>query len=486
MEANVEAIIKKITNDLHNASDLKTRFLHIKGQKIAYVFLESVTSGDAISEFIVRALTFDIKQNQKPIFQSLFQSLQNNIPNNSLKVVEKYQDIFFYLASGFTLIFVDGVKKFLALETRRDLSRGISESSSEGIIRGPKDSFTETHTVNQGLIRKRIKDSNLIIEDIFIGRRTQSKVSLLYMHDITDLKKVEMIKKKLQQIDVDSILDSGSIREFLVTEQKSAFPKMISTERPDLVCTSILDGKIAILVENSPYALVIPGLLIDFFKNPEDYYQKPINSTVTRILRMVAFVLTILVPALYISITTFQIQVLPTTLLTSLFYQRLHVPFPTAFEIILLLIVFEILRECDIRIPSAMGTSMSIVGGLVLGDAAVSAGLVSQASVIIVAITSISGLLFSDIDMINGIRLWRFIFILFSSFFGMIGFTVCFILFTTRLSSLTIMGVPYLTPISPLQVTGIQDSITRIPKNKDTKRPSYLSPWNRYKMGGRK
>lgn len=486
MHSNIHKVVQKITDDLHNPSDLKTRFLNVKGHKIAYLFMESVTSGDTISEFIVRSITFDIKQNTQPFFETFFQNLQNNISNNSLKTIENYRDVFFYLASGFTLIFIDGNKKALALETRKDLSRGITESSSEGIIRGPKDSFTETHTTNQGLIRKRIKDPNLVIEDIFVGRRTQSKVSLLYMYDITDLKKVNQIKKKLDKIDVDSILDSGHIREFLVTKQKSVFPKMISTERPDLACTSLLDGKIVILVENSPYALIIPGLFIDFFKNPEDYYQKPANATFTRFLRVIAFILTILVPALYISITTFQIQVLPEKLLTSLFYQRLDVPFPTAFEIILLLIVFEILRECDIRIPSAMGTSMSIVGGLVLGDAAVSAGLVSQASVIIVAITSISGLLFSDIDMINGIRLWRFIFILFSSFFGMIGFTLCFVLLTVQLSSLTVLGVPYLSPISPFHFIGIKDSIIRTPKNKDDKRPIYLSPKNRYKLGGKR
>lgn len=486
MDPNIDKIVKKITTDLHNPSDLKVRFLDVKGHKIAYLFMESVTSGDTISEFIVRSITFDIKQNKQPFFENFFQNLQNNISNNSLKVIQDYKDTFFYLASGFTLIFIHGSKKALALETRRDLSRGITESSSEGIIRGPKDSFTETHTVNQGLIRKRIKDPNLVIEDIFMGRRTQSKISLLYMYDITDLKKVEEIKQKLKKVDVDSILDSGHIREFLVTKQKSVFPKMISTERPDLACTSILDGKIVILVENSPYALIIPGLFIDFFKNPEDYYQKPANATFTRFLRVIAFALTILVPALYISITTFQIQVLPEKLLTSLFYQRLNVPFPTAFETILLLIVFEILRECDIRIPSAMGTSMSIVGGLVLGDAAVSAGLVSQASVIIVAVTSISGLLFSDIDMINGIRLWRFIFILFSSFFGMIGFTLCFILFTVKLSSLKVMDVPYLSPISPFHIVGLKDSVIRISKNRDDKRPTYLSPKNRYKLGGRK
>lgn len=486
VDKNVDKMIQKITEEVHYAGDLKTRTLTIKGHKLAYLFMESVSSGGTISEFIVRSMTFDMKQNKDSLFTNLFNNLENTISNSSLKILDEYNDISFYLASGFTIILVNGYQKAIALETRKDLSRGITESSSEGIIRGPKDSFTETHATNLGLIRKRIKDPNLVIEDVFIGKRTKTKVSTLYMYDIVDLDKAKQIKKKLSRIDVDGILDSGHIREFLVTKQKSVFPKMISTERPDLVCTSLLNGKIAILVESSPYALIIPALFIDFFHNPEDYYQKPSNVTLTRFLRVIAFLLTILVPALYISIMTFNSNILPEKLLVSLYHQRLSVPFPTSFEVIILLIVFEILRECDIRTPSAMGTSMSIVGGLVLGDAAVSAGIVSPITIIIVAVTSISGLLFSDIDMINGIRFWRLLFILFSTFFGIIGFTLCLILLVTKLSHLKVLGTDYLSPISPLNMTGLKDSIVRIPKNKDDKRPNYLSEKNTYKLGGKK
>lgn len=486
MQTNLEQMIQKITDDLHNSSDLKVRTLTVKKHKIAYFFLESVSGGDTISEFIVRSMTFDIKQTKGNVFENLFTQLQNSIANSSLTTTDTYDDILFLLASGFTIILVDGFQKAITLETRKDLSRGVTESSSEGIIRGPKDSFTETHATNLGLVRKRIKDPNLVIEDEIVGRRTKTKVSTLYMYDIADLDKVSIIKKKLQEIDVDGILDSGHIREFLVTKQKSVFPKMISTERPDLVCSSLLNGKIVLLVESSPYALIIPALFIDFFHNPEDYYQKPSNVTLTRFLRITAFLLTIFVPALYISVMTFNSRILPEQLLITLYHQRLSVPFPTSFEIILLLIIFEILRECDIRTPSAMGTSMSIVGGLVLGDAAVSAGIVSPIAVIVVAITSISGLLFSDIDMINGIRFWRLLFILFSTFFGIIGFTLCLILLVTKLAHLKSMGTSYLAPISPLNTTGLKDSIIRIPKNKDDKRPNYLSEKNTYKLGGKK
>lgn len=486
MNPNIETMITKITETFHQSSDLKIRRLTIKNHKIAYLFMEGVCSGSTISEFVVHSMTFDIKQNKKQFFQNLFQNLQNTIPNDSLTILEKEEDIPYYLSSGFTIILVDGYTKAILIETRQDLSRGVSESSSEGIIRGPKDSFTETHATNIALVRKRLKDSNFVVKDTIVGRRTKTKVSTLYIHDIAELDKVNHIIKKLAEIDVDGILDSGNIREFLIAKQNSTFPKVISTERPDLVCHALLNGKIVILVENTPYALIIPALFIDFFHNPEDYYQNPANVNLTRCLRIIAFLMTILVPALYISIMTFNMNILPDQLLISLYHQRLEVPFPTSFEIILLLIIFEILRECDIRIPSAMGTSMSIVGGLVLGDAAVSAGIVSPIAVIIVAVTSISGLLFSDIDMINGIRFWRFLFILFSTFFGIIGFTICFMILIVKLANLKILGTDYLSPISPLNTVGLKDALIRTPKNKDKERPSYLTTKNKIRLGGKK
>ena len=486
MKKNIDTLIKKIKNDNYNSSDIKSRIINIKNYKIGYMFLESVSSGDAITNTILRSITFDVKQNGISFFSNIFSTLKNTIPNSNMTIIKKYNDLFSYLSSGFTLVFVEGYSEIIAFETRSELSRGISESSSEAVIRGPKDSFTESHSTNIGLIRKRIKDQNLVISEQTIGRRTKTKVSTIYIHDIADNSKVKQIIDKLNTIDVDGILDSGNIREFLFTKQKTIFPKVISTERPDLASNALLNGKIIILVENTPYALIIPALFIDFFHSPEDHYQQPSNVTFTRLLRICAFILTIFVPALYISIMTFNIGILPEKMLISLYYQRLSVPFPTSFEIILLLIIFEILRECDIRTPNAMGASMSIVGGLVLGDAAVSAGIVSPICIIVVAITSISGLLFSDIDMINGIRFWRLIFILFSSFLGIIGFTLCLMIFVIELAQIKTLGVDYLSPISPFNFVGFKDSITRMPKNVDDKRPDYLAKQNKYKLGGKK
>lgn len=483
MDKKLEKWVNHIKEMSTNSGDLKIRVLPFQGKKVATVYFESVSSGSNINDFILKALVYAKKPQ---FFQKVFLNLQNQIPSNNVKILTTYEDVFFHLASGFTCLFLDGYPKAIAIETRKELSRSISESSSESIIRGPKDSFTENHSTNLGLIRKRIKDPNLVITDLFLGKRTKTKVSIIYIKDIADTKKVNRILEKLKQINVDGILDSGHIREFLIRHQNTVFPKVISTERPDLACSSLLNGKIVIMVESTPYVLIIPALFFDFFKNPEDYYQMPINISFTRILRYLAFFITIMAPAIYIAITTFHIEMLPSSLLFSLYTQKFHVPFPTAFEVLLLMITFEILKECDIRTPSAMGTSMSIVGGLVLGDAAVSAGIVSSISVIMVAITSISGLLFSDIDMINGIRFWRLFFILASTFLGMIGFILALIIFISKLSSVKVMGIDYLTPLTPFNFVGFKDSFFRLPKNKDKYRPSYLTDKNQKKLGDSK
>ena len=291
-----------------------------------------------------------VKRDGHSFFENLFKSLKNTISNSHLKIVTTYDDVCFHLSSGYTVIFVEKENKAIVVETKNTLDRGVTESTSESVVRGPKDSFTENNSTNLGLIRKRIKDYNLWFDETTVGRRTKTKVTIAFINDIVDKKNVDEIKKKLQTIDIDGILDSGTIREFLIKNQKSAFPKFKSTERPDLACNSLLDGKIIILVENSPFVLITPGLFVDFLHTPEDDFQKSINTNFTRILRTVAFFLTIATPSFYIAITTFNQQMIPNELLISLAIQREGVPFPTAFELIILITTFEILRESDIRI----------------------------------------------------------------------------------------------------------------------------------------
>ncbi len=458
-------MISRIKKRLGNSSDIVNRQIN----NITYIYLESVSSDDKISNFLNKSITTIDN------FDDLLNKLENSIYNSHITTLNDLEECYYYLTSGYTCLFIKGYTKYIAIETKTKLDRGITESSSEPLIRGPKDSFTENHAINIGLIRKRIKDPNLWIEEKKIGRRTKTKVSLIYIKDIAESRNIKIIKKHLNDIDIDGILDSGYIRDYLETKQKSSFPKMISTERPDLTCQNLLNGKIVILVENSPIVLILPATLDDFLKSSEDYYQKSINATFSRILRYIAFLVTILTPSLYIALMTFNQEMIPDQLLISLAGQRSQVPFPTFIEVLIFIIVFEILREADIRSPSVSGASMSIVGALVLGDAAVAAGIVSPIVIIVVAITSICELVFSDMDMSNAIRQWRLIFIFSTIFTGIIGIVVAGMILIIKLCSIESLNTPYLIPFSPLNTNVFKDSIILAPANKRTKRPDYIT-----------
>lgn len=457
--------IDYLTNLNNNSADIVSRIID---NKIGYIFLESVSSDDKISNFLNKSIL------KRTTIRTLYKSIKNKIYNSNLLTNTNLDELFTYLASGFTIIFVEGYSEAIIVETKNVLDRGIVESTVEPIIRGPKDSFTENYATNIGLIRKRIKDNNLFFDEIKIGRRSKTKVSVVYINDIADKEKVKKIKDKLNCIDIDAIIDSAYIREFM-EDDSTVFPKVISTERPDLTCTSLLDGKIIIMVENTPVVLIFPGLFVDFFHSPEDYYQKPLNVSFSRFLRLICFFITISVPAIYIALMTFNPEIIPDQLLISLATQREGVPFPTAIEVLIFVIIFEILREADIHSPNISGSAISIVGALILGDAAVNAGVVSPIVIIVVAITSISELVFYDVDMINAVREWRIIFIVASLAMGLIGLVVAIIIFITKLVSLECLDIPYLTPITPNYFKQWKDAIIRLPRNKLKDRPKYLA-----------
>lgn len=483
IDKRINDAFKHINEITGNSSDIVTRVIKIGQKKVGYVYLESVSSDDKISDFLVRGLSWDAKNTNVNLFDHMFSTLENTIINSKMNVIETYDEVFYHLASGFTVVFVEGYQKAISVETRIKLDRGVVESTTEAIVRGPKDSFTENHNMNIGLIRKRIKDPKLWFTEIKVGTRTKTKVAISYLSDVVDKDKIDRIKKRLKSINIDGIIDSGYLRDFLTSSKFGDFPRVISSERPDLACTSLLNGKIVILVENSPFVLIIPGLFVDFFHSAEDDYQMSLNVSATRLLRFIGFFLTVLTPALYIALTTFDVKLIPSQLLISLATQREGVPFPTAIEVIIMLTTFEILRECDLRMPKQMGASVSIVGALVLGDAAVAAGIVSPIVVIIVAITSIGGLLFSDIDVINSIRLWRIIFILAAALLGLIGVVIAGFILLTRLASINILGISYLSPFSPFSSQGQEYGIIKPPTSLLKKRPLFLKPKNKVRLG---
>ena len=476
---NAKKIIEKTKKLYGNSPDINTRLINVKGTNIGIIFLESSSQASTISDFIIKGTLY--ASSNKTIFQNIFEALKNNLFNSQLFTIKDYNQFPYFLSSGFTIVVVDGIDEAIIMETRGQLDRGVTESTSEPILRGSKDSFTESHSKNLGLIRKRIKDPNLWFNEIKLGRRTQTRISIAYINGIADPQKLKEIKKRLKKIDVDGVLDSGNIRDYLV-DKKSAFPQIQSTERPDVTSQALLSGKIVIFVENCPFTLIMPNVFIDYLHTSEDQYQKSSNITFTRILRTIALIITIFTPAIYIAITTYDQNTIPDKLLISLAIQREGVPFPTAFEIILLTTIFEILRESDLRSPSSMSAAMSIVGALVLGQAAVDAGIVSPITVIVVAFTSICSLVFTDIDFMNGIRTWRFIFILAASILGIIGILSFTIIWLIKLSSLENLETSFLSPFAPFSKQDQNDAIYKAPEENLITRPDYISNLNPHRQ----
>lgn len=477
---NLEESINKIKEMNGNSCDISVHEINLNKNKVAYVFLESTSSDDKISDFLGKTLSVEVRREN--VFNDLFKYLENTIPNSKIKTVDNYEDLFYYLASGFTCILVNGYSKAITIETKGNLDRSINESSSEPVLKGPKDSFNENYQNTIGLIRKRIKDPNLYFTEVKVGRRTKTKVSLAYIKDIADEKKVKRLLNKLKKIDIDGIIDSSYLRELVIENKPSILPQIISTERPDTVSIALLNGKIAIIVENTPYVLLVPSVLADFFQSSEDSYSKPFNASFTRMLRYLAFIIAIVTPGIYIAVMNYNMEVLPNLLLISFAIQKEGVPFPTVIEVLIMIIAYEILREADTRKPQIMGASISIVGALILGESAVSAGIISPIVVIIISLSAVSGMAFNDPDIINAIRTWRIIFMIFGCMFGLVGIFVISIIFIAKLASLETLNTPYLDPVAPFKPKDWKQELVRFPRRKITNRPSYLTDKNIKKL----
>ena len=464
-------MIERLKKDTNQVSDIIYKDIKIKDKTITIIYSEVLISTENITGILLRNISKIIEENLLNQ-EDLFIYLYNNLPGHNRSIIKDYNDFLTKLWNGYTIIYINDQEVF-AIETRGQLDRRMNTASSELSIRGPKDSFTENFNKNLGLVRRRIKSKHLWITDIIIGKQTQTKVGVVYMQNIVEEKLVNNIISKLKKIDIDGIIDSGYLKKYLV-EKNSVFPTIITTERPDLVSMALLEGKCCIIVDNSPYVLIMPCFFIDLFHTPDDYYQKTVNISFIRIIRLLAFLIAIFIPAYYIAITTHNHDSVTTDLLLSFLSQRSTVPFPALVEALIMTISFEILRESDMRMASTMGTAVSILGGLVLGDAAVQAGLISPIMIIVVALSAISGLAFTSIELTSAIRFWRIILMILAATLGIYGIFIGIILLVTKLASINSFEKPYLAPFSPFIKSEQNDAILKINNGKKIKKRNPL------------
>lgn len=471
LNENLQENIKHVKDTFGGSNDIVTRTFHAgeNGKfEIGIIYTDGLVDKSLVQDFVMKTLMFEIRKTNvepsTPTKKNILKLLKDiALPEGDMTEILDFKSLFLHVLSGDTVILVDGYNQGFAVSSKGWKDRGVTAPDSQTVVRGPKDSFCETLRINTALIRRRIKDTRLWIETKQIGKITKTDVAIAYINGIANEKIIEEVRNRLDKIDIDGILESGYIEDLIQDEIYTPFPTIYNTERPDAIASGLLEGRIAIIVDGTPFVLLVPALFVHFLKSPEDYYQRFNISSMIRILRYVSFLLTMLTPSLYIALTTFHQEMIPTSLLISIAAQREGVPFPAVVEVLIMEVTFEILREAGVRMPRAVGAAISIVGALVLGEAAVQAGIVSPVMVIVVSITAISSFVFPSYNIAIAARLLRFIFIALGATFGLYGIALGLIALTLHLSSIRSFGIPYMSPMAPFNWQGQKDAIFRFP-----------------------
>lgn len=386
------------------------------------------------------------------------------------------------LSIGNPILLLDNEQQGYALGLAKWEKRSIEEPTGELVVRGPREGFTETVEVNTSLLRRKIRSPQLKMKSLKLGRYTQTTIILAYIEDLANETLLEEMTQRLSRIDIDGILESGYIEELIQDHSYSPFPQVLITERPDTAVSSLLEGRVVLIIDGTPFALIAPTTFFALFQSAEDHYHNFMISTATRWLRYLFCLISLLLPSLYVAIITYHQEMVPTTLLLTMIDSREVVPFPALIEALLMEITFEGLREAGLRLPKQVGAAVSIVGALVIGQAAVDAGLVSDHMVMVVAITGIASFTVPRYNLAIPIRMLRFPIMLLAGTFGLVGIMTGLLAIMTHLSTLRSFGVPYLTPIAPMKGRDMKDTLIRAPLWKLNTRPHFTGDYNEYRQ----
>ncbi|RJX41778.1 spore germination protein [Paenibacillus pinisoli] len=462
---NPSAFVDWLKDTLHDPPDLMIHSLVITSDIPCYcVFLDTLTDKNKIEQELLAFLskTDSLEDVHEP--KDRMAVIRKRIPFSSIACTDDPKLCADNLLKGYCLVVLCGSPEVMMIQMAQSSKRDVSEPLTESTVRGPQLGFTEELGSNLSLLRKRIKSVHLHIEQTALGMETENHVALLFMDDLAADEVVEEFRKRLHAIKSDSVLDSAYVEEWIQDRTFSPFSTLLSTERPDIVTAHLLEGGVAVIVDGSPIALVGPITLFQFFIAPEDYYQRADIATLLRWVRILSFMLSIFVPALYVAVVSYHQELLPTSLLISIAGQREGVPFPAFVEATIMMVTFEVLREAGLRMPRIAGQAISIVGALVLGQAAVTAGLVSTAMVIVVAITAISNFVAPSYSFGITQRLLQFFYLMMAGAMGLFG-VLCGVLFTiVHLASIKSFNVPYLSPIAPVVLSDWKDVLVRVPR----------------------
>ncbi|MBZ4664759.1 spore germination protein [Mahella sp.] len=445
----------------------------------AIIYVDGLANRQSVDLEIMEPLMYFTRIDQKNAMSNIDIEIikQLNITVGEIKEDQNVMNIVNAILSGDTAMFIDNFPVALILNSRGWENRGVQEPTTENVIRGPKEGFTETVRFNTALIRRRIKDPKLKMKGFKLGKRTKTDVVIAYMDDIVNETLLQEIEKRLNTIDTDAVFESGYIEQFIEDSPFSPFPQMQTTERPDKVAGNLLEGRVAILVDGTPVALIAPATFAQLYQSPEDYYERAIFGTAVRLIRLMGLFLATSLPSFYVAVLTYHHEMIPTQLVLALARSRMGVPFPAILEALLMEGVIEILREATTRLPGTIGQTIGIIGTLVIGQAAVAAKLVSPAMIIIVSITAIGAYITPNYSTTYSIRFIRFPLMIAAAFFGVFGIAAMWLFIIIHLAGLESFGIPYLAPVAPFKLSDIKDTIVRFPLWAMKKRP--MIPENR-------
>lgn len=467
--SNLDENIDYIKGLLKDVSDIVYREFYIGENKATLTYIDGMADKILINNFVLESLMLEKTSIRVEDIEKRFLTVSDMRNEKDLnKAVNS-------MMAGDTMLFIDNFTACYVISTRFWPARGVSEPSGETVVRGGRDGFTETIRFNTALVRRRIRDTRLKVIPKSLGSRSKTDTVIMYMEDIADKAIVDETMKRIERISIDSILDSGYVEQLIEDSKWSIFPQVQSTERPDVVASALYEGRVAVLVDNSPFVLIVPATLPVFFQSPDDYYQRWAYGSMFRIIRLIAVFMSLVLPALYVAVTSFHVSISPTKLAYFIAASREGVPFPAFVETIIMEVSLALLTESTIRLPKPIGSTIGIVGGLIIGQAAVSAGIVSPIMIIVISITTITNFTTPNYEVAMAIRIIRFLLIIAASFIGLYGIVLGLILLLIHLIRLKSFGISYLSPLVNPNIRDFKDVYIRLPWDSFKERPKYLN-----------